>query len=196
MTPSALPKPSPNLNGRTERLGGSLKRECLSQFIFFDQQHLDYVISLCVDDYNQRRAHSARDNLPPIRIKLPEQDKVSLEDIQAKSYVGGLISSFELKAAYTVALGLRLRGIDVSTTHEAGLQNAEHSAHIAFAIAEGRVIFTQDDDFLRHHHAGVAHAGIVYLKQGSRSVGEIIRYLKMMHDCLDTEHMAGQVEFF
>ncbi len=61
-----------------------------------------------------------------------------------------------------MALGLRLRGVDVSTTHEAGLQDAEDVAHIAYAVAEGRVIFTQDDDFLRLHHAGVPHDGIVY----------------------------------
>ena len=95
-----------------------------------------------------------------------------------------------------VALGLRLRGIDVSTTHEAGLQDAGDLAHIAYALAEGRVIFTQDDDFLRHHHAGVIHAGIVYSKQSSRSIGEIVRYLKLMSDCFEAEVMAGQVEYF
>lgn len=98
--------------------------------------------------------------------------------------------------ANAVAVGLRLRGIDTSTTHEAGLQDADDLAHIAYALAEGRVIFTQDDDFLRHHHAGVPHAGIVYSKQGSRTIGEIIRYLKLMNDCLDTEDMIGEVEYF
>ena len=98
--------------------------------------------------------------------------------------------------ANAVAHGLRLRGIDVSTTHEVGLHDAEDLAHIAYAHAEGRVIFTQDDDFLRHHRAGVSHAGIVYSKQGSRSIGDITRYLKLMHDCLDTEDMAGQLEYF
>ncbi len=63
--------------------------------------------------------------------------------------------------ANSVALGLRLRGVDVSTTHEAGLQDAADLAHIEYALAEERVIFTQDDDFLRHHEAGVPHAGIV-----------------------------------
>jgi len=98
--------------------------------------------------------------------------------------------------ANAVALGLRRRGIDVSTTLEAALQDAEDRAHIAYALTEGRVIFTQDDDFLRHHHAGVPHAGIVYSKQGSRSIGEIVRYLKLMNDCLDTEDMIGEVEYF
>ena len=95
-----------------------------------------------------------------------------------------------------VARGLWSRGIDVSTTIDAGLQGAEDLAHIAYAVAEDRVIFTQDHDFLRHHHAGVTHAGIVYSKQGSRSIGEIVRYLKLMHDCLDQAGMAGQLEYF
>ena len=98
--------------------------------------------------------------------------------------------------ASAVAVGLRLRGIDVSTTHEAGLQDADDLAHIAYALSESRVILTQDDDFLRHHHAGVPHAGIVYSKQGSRSIGEIVRYLKLMSDYLDAEDMIGQVEYF
>ena len=95
-----------------------------------------------------------------------------------------------------VARGLRLRGIDVSTTADAGLKGTEDLVHIAHALAEDRVIFTQDHDFLRHHHAGVTHAGIVYSKQGSRSIGEIVRHLKLMHDCLDQSDMAGQVEYF
>lgn len=98
--------------------------------------------------------------------------------------------------ANAVALGLRLRGIDVSTTREAGLQDAEDLAHIAYALAENRVIFTQDDDFLRHHHAGVSHAGIIYSKQGARSLGEIVRYLKLMNDCLNVDDMIGEVEYF
>ena len=98
--------------------------------------------------------------------------------------------------ANAIARGLRLRGIDVTTTPDAELQGADDLAHIAYALGEARVIFTQDDDFLRHHHAGVPHAGIVYSKQGSRTIGEIVRHLKLMHDCLDDADMAGQVEYF
>ncbi len=97
--------------------------------------------------------------------------------------------------AYGVALGLRLRGVDVSTTHDAGLQDAEDLAHIAYAIAARRVIFTQDADFLRHHQAGIPHAGIIYSKQGTRSIGEIVRYLKLINDCLDMDDMVGEVEY-
>jgi predicted nuclease of predicted toxin-antitoxin system len=49
--------------------------------------------------------------------------------------------------ADAVAKGLRQRGIDVTTTSEANLLDAEDERHIAHALASGRVIVTQDADF-------------------------------------------------
>lgn len=95
-----------------------------------------------------------------------------------------------------IAHGLRLRGIDVTTTNDANLIAASDPEHIAFALTEDRVIFTQDQDFLRHHQAGTKHAGIVYCKQGGNSVGEIVRYLHFLSDCLDSEDMCVELEFF
>jgi predicted nuclease of predicted toxin-antitoxin system len=94
-----------------------------------------------------------------------------------------------------IAAGLRARGIDVTTTIEAGLESATDEAHLQFALGEGRVIFTQDRDFLRLHATGIPHAGIAYCEQQTRSIGELIRYLALMHDCLTEEDVAGQVEF-
>ena len=53
--------------------------------------------------------------------------------------------------ARAVALGLRQRGIEVLTVQEAGLTGESDLSHLALAAAQGRVIFTQDDDFLRLH---------------------------------------------
>lgn len=94
-----------------------------------------------------------------------------------------------------VARGLRLRGIEVTTTADAGLQNASDLEHIAYALRESRVIVTQDQDFLRHHAQGVPHAGIVYAKQGVHSTGEIISFLELMHRCLESDEVRGKVEF-
>ena len=66
---------------------------------------------------------------------------------------------------HAVARGLRLRGIDVSTATSANLISAFDTEHIAFALRENRVIFTEDQDFLRHHHAGRGHAGVVSLQK-------------------------------
>ena len=57
-----------------------------------------------------------------------------------------------------VARGLRLRGIDVTTTAQAGLQDADDPELIAFALTENRVIFTNDDDpsAIIHRKTGIA----------------------------------------
>ena len=97
---------------------------------------------------------------------------------------------------HAIANGLRLRGLDVTTATDAELIAASDLEHIEFAKAENRVIFTQDQDFLRHHQTGNEHAGIVYSQQGVRSIGEIVRYLNLLSDCLQPQEMYGQLEFF
>lgn len=51
--------------------------------------------------------------------------------------------------AAAVALGLRLRGIAVTTTAEEGLAAATDEQQLAFAAGQGRVLVTHDADFLR-----------------------------------------------
>lgn len=70
--------------------------------------------------------------------------------------------------AKAVIRGLRQRGVDVFTTPEANKLHAADGEHLQFALAERRVIFTQDDDFLKLASSGQAHAGIVYTPQISR----------------------------
>ncbi|RIK81091.1 MAG: hypothetical protein DCC67_08425 [Planctomycetota bacterium] len=97
--------------------------------------------------------------------------------------------------ANAVAVGLRCRGIDVTTTADAGLLDASDHEHIAFALRERRILFTQDCDFLRIHARGDAHAGIDYAAQGSRSIGELVRSLALLHDSIADDDMFGKVEF-
>ena len=96
--------------------------------------------------------------------------------------------------AKAVVRGLRQRGVDVRTVSEAGMLGASDQEHLALARKEGRVIFTQDDDFLRLHAAGAEHAGIVYAPQPT-SIGEIIYGLMLIYQVLDAEDMKGQVEY-
>ena len=56
--------------------------------------------------------------------------------------------------ATAVAVGLRSRGVDVTTTVEAGLMRASDLDQLAYARAERRVLVTHDADFLRLHGAG------------------------------------------
>src|SRR4051812_3701808 len=94
-----------------------------------------------------------------------------------------------------IAEGLRRRGINVTTTPEAGLLGATDEQQAAHSLAEGRVLFTQDRDFLRLHAAGVPHAGIAYCEKNTRSPGEIIQGLVLIWEVLEPEEMAFHVEF-
>jgi predicted nuclease of predicted toxin-antitoxin system len=94
-----------------------------------------------------------------------------------------------------IAEGLRRRGIDVTTTPEAGLLSATDEEHIAFAVSQNRVLFTQDHDFLRLHASGTPHAGMAYCAKDSKSIGAIIQGLVLIWEILEPEEMANRVEF-
>ncbi len=50
-----------------------------------------------------------------------------------------------------IADGLKRRGIDVTISVQANLISASDEQQLAFAHAQGRVLFTQDRDFLELH---------------------------------------------
>lgn len=96
---NALPKASPNLNGQCERVIQTIKLECLSRFVVFGKRHLDHLVRDFLVYYNRHRAHSSRDSLPPIRNVPEVVDTISLDEVEVKSYVGGIVKSFGRKAA-------------------------------------------------------------------------------------------------
>lgn len=94
-----------------------------------------------------------------------------------------------------IAAGLRRRGIDVTTATEAGLLGAEDDDHLAFALAQSRVVYTNDEDFLVLHDRGTPHAGIAYCHQQRRSGGDVIRALVLLWEVFESEDMKNHVEF-
>ena len=94
-----------------------------------------------------------------------------------------------------VARGLRVRGIDVTMSIEAGLKARPDEEHLAFGVAQQRVVVTHDDDFLVLHAAGLQHAGICYCHAEKYSVGQLLRSLLLVHDCLTDKDMAGHAEY-
>ncbi|MFQ5707011.1 MAG: DUF5615 family PIN-like protein [bacterium] len=96
--------------------------------------------------------------------------------------------------ANAVVKGLRRRGVDVLTTKDAGLLGASDEEHLAFAKQEERVIFTQDEDFLRLHAEGFEHSGIVYAHQGNQ-IGDIVRGLMLIYRVLELKDMKNHIEF-
>ena len=93
-----------------------------------------------------------------------------------------------------VIKALRKRGIDVLTVPEAGMLGATDPKHLEKAHLEGRVLFTQDDDFLRLHAAGLAHSGIAYAPQGT-TIGKTIHGLVLIYQVLEAHDMKGHCEY-
>jgi predicted nuclease of predicted toxin-antitoxin system len=97
--------------------------------------------------------------------------------------------------ASAVALGLRLRGIDVSTTVEERLISATDEQQLVFAAGQGRVLVTHDADFLRLHAGEHPHAGVVFCHQRDATVGALVRGLVLLSALLSPEEMVNHVEF-
>jgi predicted nuclease of predicted toxin-antitoxin system len=96
--------------------------------------------------------------------------------------------------AHAIAEGLRRRGADVTTTTDAGLLGSTDPQQLAYALAGGRVIFTEDRDFLALA-GGTEHAGIAYCDQGTRTIGQIVRGLELLWEVYEPEEMRNRIEF-
>lgn len=97
-----------------------------------------------------------------------------------------------IPAAVTKAL--RSKGVDIVRVHEAGLADADDEAHLAFGLAQGRVLVTKDGDFIGFHEDGRTHAGIAFFQQDV-GVGYIIGQLLFLHAVMTAEDMRGRLEF-
>jgi predicted nuclease of predicted toxin-antitoxin system len=96
---------------------------------------------------------------------------------------------------HDVARGLRTRNIDVMTTAEVGTIGQSDTEHLAHAFVQRRVIITSDEDFLKLSSQGLEHAGIVYFKQQTRTLKEILRALFVLHAEFVQDDMMNHIEF-
>ena len=94
----------------------------------------------------------------------------------------------------SIVHGMRRRGVDVMTVTEAGMCGRNDEAQLEFALNTGRVIVTQDRDFLRLAASGASHAGIVYTPQGA-PISTIVSGLLLIYSVLSAEEMIDSVEY-
>jgi hypothetical protein len=96
---------------------------------------------------------------------------------------------------HAIARGLTLRGVDVTTTTEAGLIGAMDQAQFEHAIAAGRVLVTHDQDFLKLAAGRADHSGLAYCPPGHRRIGQIILRLVQLWRTTASDEMRGRVEY-
>ena len=102
---------------------------------------------------------------------------------------------FDEQVPEAVCKSLRRRGVDVVTAQEAGRRGLPDDVQLAFALHDGRVMVTLDSDFIALAARGAEHAGIAYAKPGTRSVGDLVRALLLIHGTLEPADMIGHVEY-
>src|SRR5689334_22645035 len=96
-----------------------------------------------------------------------------------------------------LAVALRGPGFDVRWTEEAGLETATDEEQLAFAVAEGRAILTDNiRDFAPLHEASLAagqtHAGIIVSRQlGRRQYGSLLERMLRLLNHLSAAEMVG-----
>ncbi len=95
--------------------------------------------------------------------------------------------------------GLRLRGVDVLTSHEDGTSELDDAPLLQRARELGRVLFTQDTDLLVLAHewqkSEREFAGIFYGHQLQLTIGQAVRDLELASRVLEAEEMRNRVEF-
>lgn len=96
--------------------------------------------------------------------------------------------------------GLRARGVDLLTTHEANRCGVSDSEQLEFATSQGRVMYTLNaGDFVQLHREflqqGRPHAGIVVIPEQRYSIGQKVRRLAAFVHSMSVESMSNRIEF-
>ena len=94
-----------------------------------------------------------------------------------------------------IANGLRIRGIDVTTTPEQKLIATTDEDQLKFSMSQERAIFTQDIGFLRMNQQVIQHSGIIYCPQQTKSIGQIIQGIVLIWELLTPEEMTDHMEY-
>ena len=98
-----------------------------------------------------------------------------------------------------ITTGLRLREVDVLTIQEDNRAGLADPLVLDRATKLGRVIFSQDRDFLveaqRRQLAGIAFPGVIYGHQLVVSVGDCVRDLEIIAKVSEPDEFVNRVQF-
>jgi predicted nuclease of predicted toxin-antitoxin system len=94
-----------------------------------------------------------------------------------------------------IATALRRAGIDITTSLDQGLLSRPDEEQWDRVRAQGRVLITDDQDFLAIAAAAADHPGVVYCRRTKHSMGEIINFLILCHGVYEAYDMVGRVEY-
>lgn len=98
-----------------------------------------------------------------------------------------------------ITVGLRLRDVDVLTVQEDSKTGTPDLILLDRATELGRVIFTQDEDFLvqanRRQVEGINFFGVIYGHQRVVTIGDCIRDLEIIAKASTPEDLSNRVQY-
>ncbi|QDU30261.1 Integrase core domain protein [Anatilimnocola aggregata] len=93
---------SPNTNAFVERFVQSIQQECLDRFVIFGEKHMDHVCREYLEHYHSERPHQGigiGNELLVRKHNLKPAEAILLNEIQCSERLGGLLKSYQRKAA-------------------------------------------------------------------------------------------------
>jgi len=98
-----------------------------------------------------------------------------------------------------ITIGLRFRDVDVLTVQEDDRAGTADSVLLDRATELGRLIFSQDQDFLveaQHRQTeGINFSGVIFARQSRATIGDCIRDLEIITKVGNLDEFANRVQF-
>ena len=105
----------------------------------------------------------------------------------------------DVHVPYAITTGLRLRGIDILTSQEDHTTQLADPDLLERASGLGRVLFTQDRDFLRiaseWQQTGRGFAGIVYGHQEEVTISQCVNDLELIAKATDPPYWLNRIDY-
>lgn len=100
---------------------------------------------------------------------------------------------------YDITRGLRRRNVDVLMVQDDGRRQTDDPIILDRALVLGRVVFTQDKDFLREAHfrqaTGIPFAGVIYSVQDKARIGQIVLDLEVFANAGNPGDLDNEVVY-
>lgn len=98
-----------------------------------------------------------------------------------------------------ITVGLRQRGVDVLTAQEDAADRFDDKALLNRASEIGRVLFTQDEDFLtetaQRQRSGESFGGVIFGRQSEVTIAQYIADLELLAKACQTEEMIDRLQY-
>jgi transposase InsO family protein len=98
------PVRAPRARAHAERWVESLRRECLDRLLILGRRHLERVVHVYAQHYNEHRPHRSLDQRPPLAKPppidgpAPSNVLLQLDRLRRRDRLGGLLHEYELAA--------------------------------------------------------------------------------------------------